>query len=172
MNSQHRFSSLQSSSQATLICYRGPGCVASHKFTAVKDDPPPNAKTLADAQALASTEYRDRCKAISIEDLSDTPFGDLTLGEGRGRTTPADLPKSAPASYAGTSAKCHYDEEIALIHMTGPEGSLQVDMTAWLLFTVSPTCVSSVQVVDGSCTWYGTSVECAGTSATLGLVSN
>mmetsp|Transcript_15933 Transcript_15933/g.34622 ORF Transcript_15933/g.34622 Transcript_15933/m.34622 type:complete len:358 (+) Transcript_15933:116-1189(+) len=169
---QHSFNSLQSSSQATLICYRGPGCATQYKFETSGTDLYGQAKTLADAQALASTDYRDQCKGFFIDDLSDTPFGNLSLGEGEDSSTGGFAEICSGLVPSGTYSDCKFDDHISMIHMTGPEGSLQVDMTSWLLFSVEPTCVSSVQVVDGSCTWYGTSVECAGTSATLGLVWN
>ena len=129
---QHSFNSLQSSSQATLICYRGPGCATQYKFETSGVDNYGSAKTLAEAQALASTDFRDQCKGFFIDDLSDTPFGDLTLGEGEDYTGGfAEICSGLVPS--GTYSDCKFDDQIALIHMTGPEGSLQVDMTSWLL---------------------------------------
>jgi len=165
--SQHSFPNLQSSSQATLICYRGPGCATQYLFDSLGADYPV-VSTLAEAQTLASKDFRDQCSGFFIDDLSETPFGDLTLPSANYTGGFAEICSGLVPD--GTYSTCKLEDQIALIHLTGPEGSLRVDMAVWQLITVEPFCVNSVQVVNGSCTWYGTHVECAGTSATLGLV--
>lgn len=162
--SLHSFPNFQSSSQATLVCYRGPGCATQYRFDNLGRDFPV-VSTLAEAQALASKDFRDQCWGFFIDDLSDTPFGNLALPSGEYKGGFAEI----CSGIVDDDASCKFDDQIALLHLTGPEGSLRVDMSAWQLFSVEPICVDSVQVVNGSCTWYGTHVECADTSATLGL---
>ena len=165
---QHSFPSLFSNSQATLICYRGPGCATKYLFDEQFGVPPKRASTLAEARDLAFEESRDQCVGVSVDDLSETPFGDLTRRDGTYKGGHVQICTGNVPD--GEYSNCNIDSHIALVHMTGPEGSLRVDTTVFQLFSVEPVCVGGVQVVSGDCTWYGSTVVCDGTEAALGLI--
>mmetsp|Transcript_3403 Transcript_3403/g.5005 ORF Transcript_3403/g.5005 Transcript_3403/m.5005 type:complete len:288 (+) Transcript_3403:71-934(+) len=166
------FPSLASNSQATLICYRGPGCATQYTFDSTVLNPHPTVATLAEAQSQAFAEDRDICQGFFVDDLSETPFGDLTRTDDGGNYTAGFVNICTGNGASSERLTCNADNHIALVHLTGAEGSLRVESSVLQLISLEPFCWSSVQVVDGSCTWLGSLVECEGTSATLALITS